>query len=83
MRPHFIFFLIIWREEEEEKVPQKREEKSKQNRKKMNLNLIQAPLSDFTHWFGDNMQKRIYEFHEGTLNDKNILGLKGTEMNIF
>ena len=41
------------------------------------MNLIQEPFSDFSHWFGDRMQKRIYEFTEGSYHDKNILGLKG------
>jgi hypothetical protein len=41
------------------------------------MNLLQEPLTDMTHWFGDRMQKRIYEFNEGSSSDKNILGLKG------
>jgi hypothetical protein len=38
---------------------------------------IQEPIKGLSHWFGDRMQKRIYEFNEGSCNDKNILGLKG------
>lgn len=41
------------------------------------MNILQAPLEDISHWLHDNMQKRIYEFHEGTQEDKNILGIKG------
>jgi hypothetical protein len=47
------------------------------------MNLIQEPLKDITHWFGDRMQKRIYEFNEGSYNDKNILGLKGLNEPFF
>jgi hypothetical protein len=36
-----------------------------------------AGIESVGHWLEDKMQKRIYDFHEGSRNDQSLLGLKG------
>jgi hypothetical protein len=44
------------------------------------MSFIVEPLSRFTDWAMHGAKKRVYYFSEGSLDDKDLLGLKGANL---
>lgn len=48
----------------------------------MRMNFLTGPISKLSNWAfrGNTASKRVYSFHEGTLADKELLGIKGANL---
>lgn len=45
---------------------------------KETLSSVTKPLTTLKEWSQDGMQKRVYEFCEGSIEDRQLLGIKGS-----